>query len=70
MLYYINIKSSPGTVSCGGGHILVQIQINEITRMVSLKWMTHLGSPSLMSGLPRVCHTYQLLSVINPDYIM
>jgi len=36
MLYYININSSPGTVSCDGGHILVQIQTNEMTRMVSL----------------------------------
>jgi len=70
MLYYININSSPGTVSCGGGHILVQIQTNEMTRMVSLNWMTHLGSPSLMSGLPGVHHTYQLLSVINTDYIV
>jgi len=36
MLYYININSSPGTVSCGGGHILVQIHTNEMTRMESL----------------------------------
>jgi hypothetical protein len=42
MLYDTNY--SPGTASCGGGHILVQTQINEMTHMVSLNRMSHLGS--------------------------